>query len=267
MSAVRSRWPCLAVAQLPMAWTVEGNLASIRLALEQAAQAGAALCVLPELALSGFHRDIAFQSRKERIEPALAEVQALCKTLRLAAVLGLPWTESPTRLFNSMVFIDADGGLLGRVDKHGLTDSEAAFFTPGAAERPVFELAGLRCTAVLCREVDDFAALAPGLTDQRADLLLWPSYIAWPPLAPRDAPDYGPAAAALARQCKAVVLQCNWPQALNEPETCGMGGSRWIDSFGQEVLSLPQDQAGLAILGSECYDWRPLIELTTHDAD
>lgn len=253
-------WLRLAVAQLPMTWTVAGNLQSILLALEQAARSGARLCVLPELALSGFHRDIAAQSTRARILPALAEVQAACARLGLAAALGLPWTEADGRCFNRMAFIGACGQWLGHVDKQGLTESEALFFTPGPQSRSVIGLAGLRCSAVLCREVEDVDALAPELRRQEVDLLLWPSYIAWPPLAPHQAPDYGPAAALMARQCAASVLQCNWPHALNDPATRGMGGSRWIDSNGRVRAQAPLDHSGLAILHEDRFDWQPLLQ-------
>lgn len=236
------RGPRLGVAQMPMAWSLEENLACILSLMALAAERGVEACLFPELALSGFHRRIGDQVEPARMATALQSLQAACAEHGMALSLGLPWVQGAQR-FNRQLFMDAAGATVGCVDKHGLTESESLFFARGPERRAQFDWAGCRCSAVLCREVDDAELLLSQL--RGADLLLWPSYISWPPQGP--GPDYGPAAAALARQCGAWLLHCNWPQGLNEPAARGFGGSMLFDPRGAPRLQLPLDQPGLAV--------------------
>jgi uncharacterized protein YdeI (YjbR/CyaY-like superfamily) len=109
--------------------------------------------------------------------------------------------------------------------------------------------------------VEDAEALAEQLPPGRADLLLWPSLVGHDPalMAAQGWPDYLPLAQAVARRSAATVLQCNWPWALNNPESRHAGESAVIGPDGALLLRLPRDAAGLALfnLGETDFDWLP----------
>lgn len=255
----------LAIAQMAMAWTTADNTRSVLQQLGLAAQAGAALVVFPELAITGFHREIRREAQPAPVAAALAQVAAACAQHRIAAAVGAPaWIPGEPRPLNVHVLIDAHGQVQAQVAKIGLTPSEATFFAPGTAPRPVATLAGWRCSSVLCREVEDDQALAAQLPPGRADLLLWPSLVGHDPalMAAHGWPDYLPLARAVARHSTAWLVQCNWPWALNTPESRHAGESAVIGPDGQLRLRLPRDAAGLAVfdLGDTRLDWLPQAE-------
>jgi len=243
------RW---AIVQPRMHWTLAGNLAETLAALEAAAAAGAQGCVCTELALTGFHRRLPELLDAAALAEAEAQVRAACARLGLAAVFGAPTPGEGGAVFNSHVYIDAAGRELERVHKRGLTDSEASFFTPGGP-RGWTAMAGALATSVLCREMLDVEALLPELrgaaADERPRLIFWPSYIA-----ASDAEQaalceaYRDGAERLARELGAWVLQSNWPESLNAPESRGFGAGVVIAPGGRRVQTLPRDAAALAVV-------------------
>jgi hypothetical protein len=56
------------------------------------------------------------------------------------------------------------------------------------------------------------------------------------------------------------VIQSNWPQALNTPESTYLGESKAYAPDGEILLTLPRDQAGLGVftLGERAFRWTPL---------
>lgn len=225
-----------------MHWALEDNLADIQRALAQAAQAHADLCVLPELALCGFHRRMTESLEPARLAAAEDALRAACERLGLALAVGLPTCTEGAKPFNSYALIDARGHEVARTHKQGLTPSEATLFAPGG-ERAWASVMGVSVGVVMCREVlDDL----PGLVASAAAsprLLLWPSYIT-------DFEELGYLAAAqdLARRSAAWVLNANWPVSLNAPATRGFGGSLCIDPEGRLCDRLPFDAVGLALI-------------------
>jgi predicted amidohydrolase len=250
----------LALAQIRMHWEMADNLAAMQHALRRASDAGAALCAFSELAVTGFHRRIVDWARPELSGPAVDTLRATARALGIATVFGAP-TYTPTggRL-NSHLFVDADGTLAGTVSKMGLTAPEATFFEPGA-DRPVVTLAGRRCTAVICREIEDAAQIVPALAGQGAELIFWPGQMRPDPdLPPQDPPRHVVQAQDLARACGAWVLQSNWPNALNRPEeTEGCGHSACIDPSGRLRWRLPVQGHGIGVftLGEDDLVWLP----------
>lgn len=218
------------MVQPPMHWALEDNLAEILASLKRAAEAGSQLCVLPELALTGFHRRMPEALDAARLAAAERRLREECARLGVALSYGLPTLEGPGRVFNSYVLIDAGGLELGRTYKQGLTPSEASLFALGSA-RAWAPLGDWQIAVVLCREVLDDIDL-PQVPGPR--LLLWPSYIAQ-----HDMPGYLSGAAALARRHNAWVAQCNWPVSLNEPEGAVMAGSTLIAPDGAMQAQLP----------------------------
>lgn len=144
----------IAIAQPAMHGSGDANTASVIETLALASLQGACLCVYPELAVTGCHRRIAAAARPGRVEPRLQAVEAGCKARGIAAAVGAPSFGPGGCIFSSQILIDASGERLAVVEKRGLTAPEASFIAPGKA-RPTVALSGMRCSAVLCREIED----------------------------------------------------------------------------------------------------------------
>lgn len=252
--------PRLAIAQIPMHWEVADNLRAMASAMRTAKAEGARLCAFSELALTGFHRRIVDHARPEVVEPARRELQALAAGLGLAIAFGAPTFGDGGERFNSHLLVDADGSLAAVVHKNGLTDPEATFFARGTA-RPVARVAGVACTAVICREIEDFGPVVGQLHGQGAELVLWPGQMRHDPAKPvQDPPEHVVQAQALATRLGACVVQTNWPNALNRPEeSAGTGRSAYISADGQLMFRLPEQGFGVAVftLGEREFLWRP----------
>lgn len=251
--------PVVAIAQVAMHWTLEANLVQIERAMRLAHAEGAAICAFAELALTGFHRDIVTQGVPDKVAPALDRVGALAAELGLAVALGAPsFGEGGTR-FNSHLLIDEHGALQARVHKIGLTAPEATFFQPGV-DRPVATLSGLRCTAVICREVEDHGPVLEQLRADPPDLVFWPGQMRPDPdKPPSTPPEHVQQAMRLAHDSGAWFVQSNWPNALNRPEeSAHCGASACIAPDGTPMFQLPEQQSGVAVftLGERRFRWR-----------
>ncbi|MDE2092283.1 MAG: carbon-nitrogen hydrolase family protein [Burkholderiales bacterium] len=250
----------IAIGQLQMRWSCNENVEAILRTISHAASARADICVFPELAVTGFHRQIRALAKPETIDPWLQAIQSACAAHSMAVAVGAPTFDDEARVFNSHVLIGESGEISGVISKRGLTPSEETFFARGAS-RPTLVLQDRRCTSVLCREVEDLqetcAQLAPGV----AELIFWPGLIG---RAPADSFDteseaHIGQACALAVHAQAFVVQANWPNSLNYPEEgTHAGQSVVIDPAGAILLRLPRAEAGVAIfeLGDTSYDWQ-----------
>jgi omega-amidase len=137
----------IAIAQLPMQWSCAANTTAILESLATAADRGAQICVFPELALTGFHRQIRTEAQPTRIGDALRQIQSLCRQRVIACVVGTPTFDGEASPFNSHVHIDERGEIAAIVSKIGLTPSETTFFAAGVL-RPIAVLQGIACTSV-----------------------------------------------------------------------------------------------------------------------
>ncbi|CAH0351971.1 NAD(+) synthase [Aquabacterium sp. CECT 9606] len=108
--------------------------------MAQAAQAGTALMVFPELGLSGYTCDDLFHQHAllDACEAALLDLVEASKALDLVAVVGLPWRVDQ-RLFNCAAVVQR-GRLLGLVPKTYLPNYaefyEARQFNPASTALP-----------------------------------------------------------------------------------------------------------------------------------
>jgi len=256
---------CIAIVQQPMAWTTPDNVAHIVAALTLAAGQGADIAVFPELALTGFHRGIRAEAVPATVEAALQQVRAACSAQGIACALGAPTFAADGTILNSYLHIDAAGEIVSAVSKNGLTPAELTFFAPGT-DRPVMRFEGRNCTTVMCREIDDLESVAVQLQADPVDLIFWPSMVGNPPgtihPTPEDTADLGyfKRTAVLARRLEAFVVQSNWPQALNTPDSTYLGESKAYAPDGEILLTLPRDQAGVGVfrLGERAFRWTPL---------
>jgi omega-amidase len=243
-----------------MHWDIRDNVQAMKQALQAARDDGATLCAFAELAVTGFHRRIVDWARPEVSGPAVDELCATAAALGIAAVFGAPTYGTDGTRFNSHLFVDASGLLLGAVSKIGLTGPEATFFAPGAS-RPTFRLGGMACSAVICREIEDVDQVLPQLQGRGVELIFWPGQMRPDPARPvRDPPAHVAQAQQLARAAGAYVVQSNWPNALNRPqESENTGHSACIGPTGDLLFRLPIQGFGVAVfaLGDTAFRWHP----------
>jgi predicted amidohydrolase len=251
----------IAIAQIAMHWTTRENVESISRALEVAHGQGAVICGFSELAVTGFHRQIAREARTEVVAPAMRQVQSECANLSIAAAVGAPTFGEGDARFISHLLVDERGEVSATISKQGLTEPEATFFQRGTA-RPIGRMQGLRCSAVICREVEDLEQVSKELPHGSVDLVFVPGALRQDPEKPRtNPPAYVLNIQRLARATGAYVVQTNWPNALNRPEDCVDGGESTVAGpDGQVLFRLPRQATGVGVftLGESRFDWHPL---------
>jgi omega-amidase len=212
------------------------------------------------LALTGFHRHIVALAQPDLIAAALARLQAACAQKAMAAAVGTPTFGSHDSRSNSYQLIGFTGALVATIEKTGLTPAEATFFRAGR-HRPVATLFDLRCSAVVCREIEDHHLICAQLPQGSADLLFWPGLMRPDPdKPPIDPPEHVTQAQRLAKSIGAYIVQANWPNALNRPEESEhTGRSAVIAPDGELLFRLPEQAPGVAVfeLGARRFDWLP----------
>ncbi|MFN8754055.1 MAG: carbon-nitrogen hydrolase family protein [Burkholderiales bacterium] len=255
---VPTKTPRLAIAQIPMYWEMSDNVSAMKSALQIARDEGASLCAFAELAVTGFHRRIVDWAKPEVSEPAVNEVCMTAASLGIATAFGAPTYGVDGTRFNTHLFVGADGALIGKVSKIGLTAPEATFFTPGT-DRPTFHINGVKFSAVICREIEDGDQVLPQLAGTGVDVILWPGQMRPDPeKPPQDPPAHVVQAQDLARRSSTYIVQTNWPNALNRPEESkDAGHSACIAPSGEILFRLPSEGYGIAVfnLGEPGYDW------------
>lgn len=150
-----------------------------RMIAEAVAQ-GADLVVLPELFSTGYQLNIVGPRIAELAEPVDGPtVRALQEAAREAGcyvVAGLALTHDLTGVaYNSSVFIDRGGNLMGTYDKQHLWALERFYFRSGS-ECPVFDTDFGRVGVMICYDMG-YPEVARMLALQGADLVVCPS--AW----------------------------------------------------------------------------------------
>jgi len=250
----------VAIAQIAMHWSTQENVEAILRAIELAHAQGAHLCGFSELAVTGFHREIAREAVPGPVLSAIQRLQARCAERSVAIAVGAPTFGNGSARYNSHLLIDEAGGLAAIVSKRGLTEPEATFFERGVS-RPVGRLQGLNCSAVICREVGDLETVAKDLPPGTADLIFVPGALRQDPAQPRtDPPAYVQDIERLAAATRAFVVHTNWPNALNRPEESAEGGGSTVAAPNGEVMfRLPSQSAGVGVfnLGERSFQWHP----------
>lgn len=252
--------PKMAIAQIAMHWTTVENTAAIERAMALASAGNAQLCGFSELAVTGFHREIGREARPEIVEPAVRRIRTLAAQWSLGIAVGAPTFGSDGSKFNSHILIDERGNTAAAIPKRGLTDPEATFFARGST-RPVGVMQGMRCSAVICREVNDLDHVSSELPPGTVDVIFVPGALRQDPEKPRtDPPEYVHDIRRLAVATRAYVVQTNWPNALNRPEErVDAGGSVVASPDGEVLFRLPMQASGVGIftLGARTFEWHP----------
>jgi predicted amidohydrolase len=250
----------IAIAQINMHWSTPENVASIRKAMDLAHSRGAQLCGFSELAVTGFHRLIGREARPEVVSPAVQELQTHAAKLSLGIAAGAPTFGADGTIYNSHLLINERGMTSAVIPKRGLTEPEATFFKRGAS-RPIGDLHGLRCSAVICREVEDIDLVSLELSPGTVDFIFVPGALRQDPEKPRtDPPAYVHDIRRLAATTRSYVIQTNWPNALNRPEeSIDGGGSTVAAPDGEIMFRLPPQASGVGVftLGESHFEWHP----------
>lgn len=234
----------IGIAQVPMYWDVSTNTAHACQLIQQFNHLD--LIVFPELSVTGFHRGVADKNNLQQVDGAINNIRELCQQHSVSVMIGAPIMRGD-KVFNRYVLIDARGRLTRQWDKVGLTPSEAKFFTPGEHRQPV-TLNNQTVSAIMCREVDDLDWFFTESAGHDINLVVWPSYIGDRDISGSEEPNYYDNAATLAQRLKAVVIQCNWPEALNEGPGADMHGSTVIGADGDTWFTLPAKQPCFGIV-------------------
>ena len=150
--------------------------------IREAAGNGAELICLPELYTTGYNLDIIgpqITQLAENIDgPTVAGLRQLAKELKvhIVAPLALNLEDDPeVRPFNSAVFIDDEGQILGVYSKCHLFETERMYFQPGQ-ELPVYNTKLGKIGIMICFDAG-FPEVTRILQMKGAELILCPS--AW----------------------------------------------------------------------------------------
>jgi predicted amidohydrolase len=160
---------------------VDGNRGRVRRAVEAAADAGARIVVVPELANSGYVFSDAAEARSwaEPVDgPTVTGWTELARRLDLVLVGGFCELDPDGRVRNSAVVVDA-GGVRALYRKAHLWDREKLVFAPGDAEPAIVDTAHGRIAVMICYDLE-FAEWIRVAALRGAQLLCAP--VNWPEL-------------------------------------------------------------------------------------
>lgn len=147
----------VATCQLgPVLGEPEANLRRVLEAVTTAADRGAQVVVLPELATSGYVFTDAVEARRYGERADGPTVSGLCGVARdrdLVVVVGFAELDEDDVLRNSAALIDADGPRATYRKVH-LWDRERELFTPGDQPPPVVDTGYGRIAMVVCYDLE-----------------------------------------------------------------------------------------------------------------
>ena len=172
--------PRVAVCQVPLDIDdAETTWRAVTGAVERAAELGADLVVLPELAAtgSGFTNAQEAAARAEpRDGPTVGRLRQLADQHQLVLVAGWCETSGLDRPYNSAVVIDR-GAVIGCYRKTHLWDREKRLFMPGSSAPPVFATSVGRLGLLICYDLE-VPEVTRRLARQGAQILTAPAN--WP---------------------------------------------------------------------------------------
>ena len=174
---------------VPVKWDKVSNLATIEKMAREAAAAGAKILVTPEGAVEGYLIDevLKKENRSPQLEqkffniaepldgPAVRQIAVLARELEVDLILGILEREEQV-LYNSVVWIDADGKILHTHRKTHMAQAyyQPAFYHPGDSIR-AFNTAYGRFGVMICFE-RQIPEVISSLALDGAKILFNPSY-------------------------------------------------------------------------------------------
>ncbi|HEV2126745.1 MAG TPA: carbon-nitrogen hydrolase family protein [Chloroflexota bacterium] len=144
----------IGLAALRPATSVDNGIQKMLDALAEAGERGAQLVCFPEAYLPGLrgsrHRVLPSPDQAAQ-EGALRHLQDACRSVRIAAVVGMDWCID-RGLENRAFVISPDGALMGHQTKNQITPGgEEEHYVPDG-QRQIFHLGGLTFGIVICQE-------------------------------------------------------------------------------------------------------------------
>lgn len=217
-----------------------GNLDATLAAIATAAEGGAQIVVLPELAASGYvfaDRDDLARAAESRDGPTVTAWAQAAARHGVVVVGGFPEQGEDGAFHNSAVIVDPDGPRAFYRKAH-LWDTEQALFTPGDQRPPVVDTVHGRIGVLVCYDLEfpEWVRLA---ALDGADLLCAPAN--WPlfPVPPGERPIEVVKVQANAAVNRVAVAVCD--RTGSERGVDWLGGSVIVDADGY-----PQTEAAYA---------------------
>jgi len=174
---MRNSFTVAAAQFTPVSGDPEANLRKMEKLCDMAAEAGASLIVLPELALTGYY--LKADALRALAVPQdgswSAPLREKAKEYHLLIAVGYPELAAAPSMYNSCLLIGSDGQIIGNARKRYLWGREKRLFLRGASY-DVFETELGKLSVLLCYDMEypepsRIAAL------KGADLILCPA--AW----------------------------------------------------------------------------------------
>jgi predicted amidohydrolase len=233
----------VAVAQFAAFLDKAENLGRLGALIEHAADHGADLVVAPEAAMHDFGPpELPLASVAEALDgPFVAGLSRVAKRRGVTVLAGMFEVADGDRVFNTVVAIGPDGGLIGRYRKQHLFDAlgwmESERLLPGDQDdRLVFGVGGVEVGVMTCYDIR-FPELARALADDGAHLIAVPS--AW--VAGENKLEQWQALTT----ARAIENVCYVAGAVQGPPAY-TGGSRIIDPWGRVMAGLEPATEGVA---------------------
>ncbi|MCP8895216.1 carbon-nitrogen hydrolase family protein [Shinella daejeonensis] len=152
------------------------NLERIAMAAADAASGGAKLLILPELAVTGYGADAAFERLGSPASgPVAQRLGAIARENRLAIVAGFAEREG-ANLYNSALFTDGIGTQAVYRKSHLYGEYERRWFRADAPGSVLVELGGIRLGMLICYDVE-FPENVRRLALAGADLVVVPTAV------------------------------------------------------------------------------------------
>ena len=221
----------------PRIGEVEANLEDMERWVERAAQAGAALAVLPEAAVTGY----AFASLEEALTVArratavaAERLSAMAARHSMALVAGTLEAEGE-QVYNTALVAAPDGERFRYRKIHLPFLGVDRFATAGTEPPAVYELAGLRVGVLICYDLR-FPEAARVCALEGADLIALPTN--WP-----VSVEFHPGLFAPARAAENHCYLLAADRVGSEGGTTFIGRSLLVDCDGQLIASAGADEA------------------------
>jgi len=235
----------IAAAQMACALgDVDANVRKIRDFSTRAKEGGAELIVFPEMADTGYAMLVIQACARPWSEGAVPELQKIARDLSLAIISGVSERDGAS-IYNSQVFIDANGDILGSYRKTHLFTAapigEDKCFAPGDELRS-FPFGGFRLGLSICYDLRFPEVYRTLAIEEEANVFIVSS--AWP--FPR-VEHFRILAAARAIENQSYMIVSN-RVGTDDGVTC-CGSSAIIDPYGVAIASASTDREELILGG------------------
>ena len=150
-SSLRAGRLVVASAQLDPTRQLPDTATTITSFVRQAAEARAQVLLLPEAALTGYDEAAIQQATPAELASADQTIREACRAHRIAAVVGMPFTDEQGNTYNSAHVIGPDGATVGRQHKLQLVPTDVGWSKPGY-QLNVFHMFGVPCAIIICHD-------------------------------------------------------------------------------------------------------------------